>query len=175
MARVTATATAMADGIATERAAAMVNGNRNGNGQRQQRWATATVMVMELATRTEMATAMAMATATATATITKEGLPVHVAVMCSAFGGATPCLHPHGHKGKCMHHGGDTAKSVSSLSRGRVPDSSPLIVFCLFFTTTVQLTEQPSVRPPTLFRCSRTLSAHQRSTFSTPPRTPSAY
>ncbi len=28
-----------------------------------------------------------------------------------------------------LHHGGDTAKRVSSLSRGRVPDSSPLIVF----------------------------------------------
>ena len=28
-----------------------------------------------------------------------------------------------------LHHGADTAKSVSSLSRGRVPDSSPLIVF----------------------------------------------
>ncbi len=28
-------------------------------------------------------------------------------------------------------HGGDTAKSVCSLSRGRVPDSSPLILFLL--------------------------------------------
>ncbi len=28
-----------------------------------------------------------------------------------------------------LHHGGDTAKSVSSLSRVRVPDSSPWIVF----------------------------------------------
>ncbi len=28
-----------------------------------------------------------------------------------------------------LHHGGDTAKSVSSLSRGRVPDSSPWILF----------------------------------------------
>ncbi len=28
-----------------------------------------------------------------------------------------------------LHHGGDTAKSVSSLLRGRVPDSSPWIVF----------------------------------------------
>ncbi len=46
-----------------------------------------------------------------------------------------------------LHHGGDTAKSVCSPSMGRVPDSSPLIVFCLFFTTTVQFAEQPSVRP----------------------------
>jgi hypothetical protein len=28
-----------------------------------------------------------------------------------------------------LHHGGDTAKSVSSLSRGRVLDSSPWILF----------------------------------------------
>ncbi len=47
-----------------------------------------------------------------------------------------------------LRHGGDTAKSVCSPSRGRVPDSSPWIVFCLVFTTTVQFTEQPSVRPP---------------------------
>ena len=46
---------------------------------------------------------------------------------------------------------------------------------CLFFTNTVQFTEQPSVCPPALFRRSRTLSADWRSTSSTPPRTPSAY
>ena len=74
-----------------------------------------------------------------------------------------------------LHCGGDTAKSVCSLSRGKVPDSSPWIDFCLFFTTTVQFTEQPSVCPPTLFRRSRILSAHWRSTSSTPPRTQSAY
>ncbi len=48
-----------------------------------------------------------------------------------------------------LRHGGDTAKSFSSLSRGRVPDSSPHgFLFCLLFTTTVQFTEQPSVCPP---------------------------
>ena len=148
----------MADGNATEMAAAMVNGNRNGNGRGQRRWQWAIAMAMtmatatELAMATEMATAMAMATATARATITKEGLPLHVVAMCSAFGGATPCLHPHGHKQKCMRHGGDTAKSVCSPSRGRVPDSSPWIVFYLFFTTTVQFTEQPSVHPPPIIQ-----------------------
>ena len=44
-----------------------------------------------------------MVMATARATITKEGLSFHVAEICSAFGGATPCLYPHGHKGKCIH------------------------------------------------------------------------
>jgi hypothetical protein len=106
-----AMATAMADGNMTEMAAAMVDGNHNGNGQRQRRWqwvittatATVTATATELAMATEMVTAMAMATAMAKATITKEGLPLHVAAMRSAFGGATPCLHPHGHKQKCIH------------------------------------------------------------------------
>jgi hypothetical protein len=47
-----------------------------------------------------------------------------------------------------LRHGGDTVKSVCSPSRGRVPDSSPWIVFLFIFITTVQFTEQPSVRPP---------------------------
>jgi hypothetical protein len=144
----------MADGDATEMAAEMVDSNHNSNGrrQRQWQWAIATVpatgMATESAMAMEMAMAMAMAMAMVRATITKEGLPLHVAAMCSTFGGVTPCLHPHGHKGNCMRHEGDTAKSVCSPSKGRVPDSSPWIVFCLFFTTTVQFTEQPSVYPP---------------------------
>ncbi len=74
-----------------------------------------------------------------------------------------------------LHHGGDTAKSVCSLSRGMVPDSLPWILFlfiiynlCLVYWTSLCL-------PLALFRRSRTLSAHWRSTSSTPPRTPSAY
>jgi hypothetical protein len=76
-------ATAMADGYATEMAAAMVDGNRNGNGQRrwQQQWATATLMAMELTTTTEMAKVIAMATDTARATITQGGLSFHVPAM----------------------------------------------------------------------------------------------
>ncbi len=31
------------------------------------------------------------------------GLPLHVPAMCSPVAGTTPCLHPHGHKGKCIH------------------------------------------------------------------------
>ncbi len=96
-------ATAMADGNATEMVAAMVDSDRNGNGRRQRQWATAMAMVMESATMMEMATAIAMATATARVTMIKAGLPIHVPAMCSAMARATPCLHPHGHKGKCIH------------------------------------------------------------------------
>jgi hypothetical protein len=145
----------MADGNATEMVAAMAEGNRNGNGQWQRQWqwaiatatATATATAMESATVTEMVMAMAMATATVRATITKEGLPLHVAAMCSAFGRATPCLHPHGHKGKCMRHGGDTAKSVCSPSRGRVPDSSPWIFFVYFLQLLFSLLNNPLFAP----------------------------
>jgi hypothetical protein len=105
-------------------------------------------MVTVSATAMEMATAMVMATAMARVTITKEGLPLHVAAMCSAFGGATPCLHPHGHKQKCMRHGGDTAKSVCSPSRGRVPDSSTWIVFVYLLQLLFSLLNNPLFAPP---------------------------
>ncbi len=63
----------------------------------------AMAMVMESATKTEMVTVIEMATAMARVTMTKAGLPLHVPAMYSAMAGATPCLHPHGHKGKCIH------------------------------------------------------------------------
>ncbi len=82
----------MADGDATEMVAGMVHGNRsNGPRQQRQRWAIATATVTSMATtmamelELEMATAMAKEMAMARATM-KEGLPLHVAVMCSAFG-----------------------------------------------------------------------------------------
>jgi hypothetical protein len=103
MVRATATAMAMAGGNATEMAAAMVNGDHKGNGRRQWQWAMAMAMVMELATTMEMAMAIAMVTAMARATMTKAGLPLHVPAMCSDMAGATPCLHPHGHKAKYIH------------------------------------------------------------------------
>ncbi len=77
--------------------------------------ATAMMMELVMATKMAMAMAIAMAMATARATITNEGLPLHVVAMCSAFEGGTPCLHPHGHKQKCMHYGGDIAKSFAPL------------------------------------------------------------
>ncbi len=151
MARATAVATAMADGNATERAAVMVDKKRNGNGQRQRRWATATAMVMESATMTEMATAIRMATATARVTMTKAGLPLHVPAMCSALAGATPCLHPHGHKGKGIHQrcimGVTLLRVFPPIQGGGFLTAHHGLCFCLLFATTVQFTEQPSVCP----------------------------
>ncbi len=46
-----------------------------------------------------------------------------------------------------LHHGGDTAKSVCSPSRGRVPDSSPWIVF-YFLQLLFSLLNNPLFAPP---------------------------
>ncbi len=130
----------------------MVNVNRNGNGRRQRQWATATAMVMESAMTTEMATAIAMAMATARGTMTKAGLPLHASAMCSTMAGGTPCLHPHGHKGKCIHQHcimGVTLLRVFPPFQGEgFLTAHHGFFFCLLFTTNVQFTEQPSVCPP---------------------------
>jgi hypothetical protein len=140
-------------------AAAMVDGHCNGNSQWQRQWrwaiatatATATAMSTKLVTATEMATAMPMVMDTVRATITKEGLPLHVVEMCSAFGGATPCLHPHEHKGKCIHQrcimGVTLLRVFAPLQGGGFLTAHHGLFFCLIFTTTVQFTEQPSVCP----------------------------
>ncbi len=155
MARVTAAA--MADGNATEMAAAMVDGNCNGNGRwhRQRQWAiaTATAMgtAMELTTAMEMGMAMAMVTAMARATITKEGLPLHVPAMCSAFGGATPCLHPHGHKGKCIHQrcimGVTLLRVFAPLQGGEFPTAHHGSLFVYFLQLLFSLLNNPLITP----------------------------
>jgi hypothetical protein len=135
---VTETATAMADGNATKTAVAMVNGNCNGNGRRrwQRRWATATAMVTESATMTEMVTEILMVTATASGEGDND--KGRVASSCASnvqrYGSRGNTLPPPPWTQRKVHspvlcHEGDTAKSVSSLSRGRVPDSSPWILF----------------------------------------------
>jgi hypothetical protein len=129
----------------------MVNGDRNGNGRRRRQRATATAMVIELAMTLEMAMAITMATATATVTMTKAGLPFHVPAMCSAMAGATPCLHPHGHKEKCIHQccimGVTLLRVFPPFQGGGFLTAHHGLFFCLLFTTTVQFTDQPSVRP----------------------------
>jgi hypothetical protein len=144
---------ATADGNATEMAAAMVDGNCNGNGQRRWRWATAMAMAMatELARATHMAMAIPIATAMVRATMTKGGLPLHVPAMCSAVAGATLCLHPHGHNGKCIHQhcimGVTLLRVFAPLQGGGFLTAHHGFFFCLLFTTTVWFTEQPSVHP----------------------------
>jgi hypothetical protein len=144
-------ATAMADGDATEMAAAMVDGDHNGNGRWQRQWARAMAMVTELATTTKMAMAITMAMATARVMMRKAGLLLHVPAMCSAMAGATPCLHPHIHKGKCIHQRcvmGVTLLRVFLPFQGKgFLTAHHGFFFCLLFTTTVQFTEQPSVCP----------------------------
>jgi hypothetical protein len=136
-----AMATAMADSNATETAAAMVNGDRNDNGRQQPQWATATAMATESATTMEMAMAITMVTAMARATMMKAGLPLHVPAMCSAMAGATPCLHPHGHKGKCIHQhcvmGVALLRVLSPFQGGGFLTAHHGFFFCLLFTTTV--------------------------------------
>ncbi len=70
----------------------------------------------------------------------------------SAMAGATPCLHPHGHKGKCIHQrcvmGVTLLRVFPPLQGGGFLTAHHGFFFCLLFTTTVQFTEQPSVCPP---------------------------
>ncbi len=129
----------------------MVNGNYNGNGRWRRQWATAMAMATESLTMMEMATAITMAMATARGTMMKGGLPLHVRAMCSAMAGRTPCLHPHGHKGKCIHQccdmGVTLLRVLPPFQGGGFLTAHHGFFFCLLFTTTVQFTEQPSVHP----------------------------
>jgi hypothetical protein len=111
------------------------------NDQWQWQWVVAMAMATESAMVTEMAMEIAMATAMARVTMTKEGLPLHVPEMCSTVAGATPCLHPHGHKGKCIHQ---CCVMVLTLLRVFAPFQGGGFLtahhgffFCLLFTTTV--------------------------------------
>jgi hypothetical protein len=97
------------------------NGNRNGNGNGNGNGDT-----------------MAMATATMTVTTndTREGclfMCWQCAVLWQGEYLASPPWSQRSKHCPALHHGGATAKSVCSISRGRVPDSSPWIYFFLIF------------------------------------------
>jgi hypothetical protein len=85
------------------------------------------------------------------ARMTKAELPLHVPAIYSAMAGATPCLHPHGHRGKCIHQrcimGVTLLRVFAPFQGGGFLTAHHGFFFCLLFTTTVQFTEQPSVRP----------------------------
>jgi hypothetical protein len=107
----------------------------------------ATAMATESATAMEMATAMAMATATARVTIKKEWLPLHVAAMCSAFEGATPCLHPHGHKGVFIHQrciaGVTLLRVFAPFQGGRFLTAHHGLIFVYFLQLLFNLLNNP--------------------------------
>ncbi len=134
----------------------MVDGNCNSNGQRQRQrqWvtATATATLTESAMAKEMGKAIAMATAMGRATITKEGLPLHVPAMCSAVAGATPCLHPHGHKGKCIHQrcvmGVTPLRMFAPLQGGGFLAAHHGLVFVYFLQLLFSLLNNPLFTPP---------------------------
>jgi hypothetical protein len=109
-------------------------------------------MATESAAATEMVMVMAMATAMARATITKEGLPLHVAEMCITFGGATPCLHPHGHKGKCMHQhcimGVTLIRVFAPLQGGGFLTAHHGLFFVYFLQLLFSLLNNPLFAPP---------------------------
>jgi hypothetical protein len=66
-------------------------------------------------------------------------------------GNATPCLHPHEHKGKCIHQrcvmGVTLLRAFPPFQGGGFLTAYHGLFFCLLFTTTVQFAEQPSVCP----------------------------
>ncbi len=109
-----------------------------------------TAIAME--TAMVMVTTIAMATATATATMMKGGLPLHVLATCSTVAGVTPCLHPHGHKGKCTHQrciiGVALLRVFAPFQGEGFLTAHHGLFFGLFLTNTVQFTEQPSLCPP---------------------------
>jgi hypothetical protein len=128
-----------------------LTGTATANGQQLRQRAVVTAMATESAMVTEIATAIVMATATARATMMKGGLPLHVLEMCSAVVGVTPCLHPHGHKGKCIHQccimGVTLLRVFAPFQGGGFLTAHHGFFFCLLFTTTVSLLNNPLFAP----------------------------
>jgi hypothetical protein len=110
----------------------MANGNNNSN-----RLLTLTATAMETAMAMVTVTAITMVTAMATTIMTKGGLPLHVLAMCSIVAGATPCLHPHGHKGKCIHQrcsmGVTLLKVFAPFQGGGFPTAHHGLLFIYFY------------------------------------------
>jgi hypothetical protein len=128
-----ATATAMADGNATETAAAMVDGNPNG------KWPTATAMGSGNGDVNGVGDGDGDGNGNCNGDGHGKGDNDKGRVASSCAGDVQHCIRsntlpPPPWTQRRVHspalrHGGDAAKSVFSLSRGRIPDSSPWIVF----------------------------------------------
>jgi hypothetical protein len=96
------------------------------------------------------------ATAMARVTMTKAGLPLHVPAMCSAMAGATPCLHPHGHKGKCIHQrcvmGVTLLRVIAPFQGGGFLKAHHGLFFVYYLQLLFSLLNNPVFAPPALFR-----------------------
>ncbi len=124
---------AMADGNETETAAAMVGGNRNGI------WPTAMAMGGSNSNGNRVGNSDRDGNGNCNYDGHGEGNNDKRRIASSCAGDAQHCgrgdtLPPPPWTQRkvhspALHHGGDTTKSVCSLSRGRVPDSSPWILF----------------------------------------------
>ncbi len=160
----------------TEMATAMADGDGDSNGQRQGQWWWQWLMATQQEQRRQWATATATAMADGNGDRNRQWqrqrgwrrngerdgngnnngnghgngnndkgrVASHVPAICSIL--PPPPWTQRSVHSPALHHGGDIAKSVCSLSRGRVPDSSPWVFF-LIWKTTVQFTKQPSVHP----------------------------
>jgi hypothetical protein len=123
----------MADGNATETAVAMVDGNRNG------KWLMATAMGGSYGNGNGVGNGNGDSNGNRNGNGHGKG-DNHKGRVASSFAGDVqrfgrgntlppPTWTQRKVHSPALHHGGDTAKSVCSLSRGRVPDSSPWILF----------------------------------------------
>jgi hypothetical protein len=94
---------------------------------------------------------IAMAMAMARVTMTKAGLLPHVPAMCSTMAGATPCLHPHGHKGKCIHQrcimGVTLLRVFTPFQGGRFLTAHPGFFFVYYLQLLFSLLNNPLFAP----------------------------
>ncbi len=124
---------AISDGNATETAAAMVDGNCNG------KWLTATAMGGSNGNGNGVGNGDGDGDGNCNGDSHGKGNNDKGRVASSCAGDVQHCgrgdtLPPPPWtqrivRSPALRHGGDTAKSVCSLSTGRVPDSSPWILF----------------------------------------------
>ncbi len=111
---------------------------------------TLTATATETAIAMVMVMAIAMATSMATVIMTKGGLPLHVPAMCSIVAGATPCLHPHGHKEKCIHQRcvmGVTLLRVALFQGGGFLTAHHALFFVYFLQLLFSLLNNPLFTP----------------------------
>jgi hypothetical protein len=124
---------AMADGNATETVAAMVDGNRNGNGQWQWAMDNGNGDSDRVSNDNGDGNGNRNGNGHGEGDDDKGRVSSSCACNVQRYGRGDTLPPPPWTQKKVnspvLHHGGDTAKSVSSLSKGRVPDSSPWILF----------------------------------------------